>query len=519
MKKICLTAMAFIAAVTVYAQNRAVGYVYADLNKNGIKDKTEKGIANVAVTNGKEVVLTDAKGYYELPVGDDNIISVIKPSNYSVPKNADNLPQYFYIHKPKGSPAQLKYPGVAPTGPLPKSVDFALIPTKEDDNFTALIFGDPQVYSLEQVEYLKRSIINEVKGVKNVAFGLSMGDEVGEKLNLFGAYTSAVKEVGLPWYNIIGNHDMNMDVPVDSLSDESFEAHFGPDNYAFNYGKVHFIILDDVLYPDPRDGHGYYGGLREDQLKFVENDLKYVPKDRLVIMAFHIPLSEPQFLFRSSDRVRLFDMLKDFPYTFTMSAHTHMQRQDIYTKGEEWKQDKPHHHFNIGTASGDWYSGLSDKDGIPISTMRDGTPRGYAFIHFKGNKYVIDYKVSGLDPSVQMKIMAPKSIKKGADTTLYVDFFTGEKNDKVVYRIDQGEYKPLEHTFEFDPSYLAEVAEWKSITDKTKKARRPSNPAKSTHLWKGKLPTDITPGEHIIEVKATDIYKRTFTQQQKYTIE
>ncbi len=520
MKRISLVILVFLASTSAYAQDHASGYVYADVNNNGKRDNNEKGVAHVSVTNGQDVVLTNDKGFYTLPVTEDNIISVIKPTNYQVPKNADNLPQYFYIHKPKGSP-QLKYKGVAPTGPLPKSIDFALLPAKENNDFTALVFGDPQVYSLEQVDYFVRGVIKEVEGIKNVAFGLSMGDEVGEKLDLFDPYTKAVKRVGIPWYNIIGNHDLNMDAVKDSLSDESFEAHFGPDNYAFNYGKVHFIVLDDVLYPDPRDGHGYYGGLREDQLKFVENDLKYVPKDYLIVMAFHIPLSEPQFLFRSSDRVRLFDALKDFPHTLSLSAHTHMQRQDFYTKGAEWKQDKPHHHFNIGTASGDWYSGLSGQEGIPVSTMRDGTPKGYGFIHFKGNGYVIDYKVAGEDASIQMKIIAPKVLKKGNDTlaNVFVDFFTGDKNDKAYYRIDNGAYQVLEHSFEFDPFYLAEVAEWKGITDKTKKARRPSNPAKSTHLWKGILPANLAAGEHTIEVKVTDVYNRTFTQKQQYKIE
>lgn len=520
MKIISIISLVLFTTLTTQAQTSASGYVFNDANNNGKKDKTEKGVANVSVTNGQEVVLTNKTGFYQLPIGNDNIISVIKPTGYQVPKNADNLPQYFYIHKPLGSPV-LKYKGVAPTGPLPKSIDFALTLSPEKDDFTALIFGDPQVYSLEQVDYLINGVIKEVEGIKNVAFGISMGDEVGDKLNLFGAYTAAMKKVGLPWYNMMGNHDLDMDATTDSLSDESFEAHFGPDNYAFNYGKVHFIVLDDVMYPDPRDGHGYYGGLRADQLKFIENDLKHVPKDYLVVMTFHIPISEPNFLFRASDRALIFDMLKDFPHTLTISAHTHMQRQDFYTKGSEWKQDKPHHHFNIGTASGDFYSGLSGKDGIPVSTMRDGTPKGYGFIHFKGNEYTVDYKVAGKNAAVQMQITAPEIVKKSSDSlaNVYVNFFMGGKNDKVQYRIDSGEWKPLNYTVEFDPAYLAEVNTWKSITDKRLKARRPSNPAKSTHLWKGPLPKDLPSGIHTIEVKATDMFNHTFTEKSTYKIE
>lgn len=520
MNKISFLLIIIFASANLYAQTPASGYVFNDTNGNGKRDKTEKGIPNISVTNGQEVTRTDSKGFYQLPAGNDNIISVIKPSGYQVPLNADNLPQYYYIHKPQGSPL-LKYKGVAPTGPLPKSIDFGLKPSTEKDNYTALIFGDPQVYNQEQVDYFIKDVISEVEGIKNVSFGISMGDEVGDKLDLFSAYTAAVKRVGIPWYNMMGNHDLNADATTDSLSDKSFEAHFGPATYAFNYGKVHFIVLDDVLFPDPRDGHGYYGGLREDQLKFVENDLKYVPKDYLVVMTMHIPMSEPEFLFSTATRKRLFNAIKDFPNTLSISAHTHMQRQDFYVKGTEWLQDKPHHHFNIGTASGDFYSGLSDKNGTPISTMRDGTPKGYGYIHFKGNQYVIDYKVAGKNAAEQMRIIAPEKLKKNSDTLayLYVNFYTGAKNNKVQYRIDGGEWKNLEQTVEFDPFYLAEVATWKSITDKTKKARRPSNPAKSTHLWKGLISTALPAGGHSIEVKATDMFNRSFTQKSSYIIE
>ncbi|SMC69708.1 calcineurin-like phosphoesterase C-terminal domain-containing protein [Pedobacter nyackensis] len=520
MKKPGLLAITLMASTYIHAQTTASGYVFADANGNGKRDKTEKGIANVSVTNGQQVVLSDNKGFYQLPVGNDNIISVIKPSGYKVPLNADNLPQYYYIHKPQGSPI-LKYKGISPTGPLPKSIDFALKPSTEKDNYTALIFGDPQVYNQEQVDYFVRDVITEVEGIKDVSVGISMGDEVGDKLDLFPAYTTAVKRVGIPWYNMMGNHDLNADAPTDSLSDESFEAHFGPTTYAFNYGKVHFIVLDDVLYPDPRDGHGYYGGLRDDQLNFVENDLKYVPKDYLIVMTMHIPMSEPEFLFSSATRKRLFNAIKDFPNTLSISAHTHMQRQDFYMKGTEWLQDKPHHHFNIGTASGDFYSGLSDKNGTPVSTMRDGTPKGYGFIHFKGNQYVIDYKVAGKDAAEQMRITAPEKLKKNSDTLayVYVNFYTGTKNDKVQYRINDSEWKNLVQSMEFDPFYVAEVATWKTIADKTKKARRPSNPAKSTHLWKGPISTKLPIGEHTIEVKTTDMFNRTFTQKSSYVIE
>ena len=507
--------------VSAYLSAQSVtGYVYEDANRNGKKERKEKGLANVAVTNGSDVVLTDKAGKYELPVGSEAIIAVIKPSGYAVPLNSDNLPQFFYNHKPSGSPKS-EFPGVAPTGKLPKSVDFGLYASNEGDNFTALVFGDPQAYNLDEIDYFYRGVVAEVEGIKNVPFGLSLGDLVGNDLSLFNPYIQAVKKVGIPWYNLLGNHDLNFDAATDDRADETYEAHFGPANYAFNYGKVHFIVLDDVIYPDPRDSKGYWGGFREDQLQFIANDLKYVPKDHLIVLAFHIPLSEPDDdAFRDEDRNRLFSLLKDYPHTLSLSAHTHIQRQDFFDKKDGWLQEKPHHHYNVGTTSGDWYSGKLDEKGIPISVMRDGTQKGYAFINFNGNQYTVDYKVAGKPKEHQMQVFAPKVVAKGKRTKagVFANFFMGRKGDKVQYRVDGGEWKEMEHIEAQDPSYVELVYEW-DLTDKLMSGRRSSDPILSTHVWRGSLPANLEIGTHTIEIEATDMFGKVHTATKTYKID
>ena len=89
--KIQLIIFSFISTFA-FAQQTATGYVFEDVNRNGIKDKKEKGIAHISVSNGVEVVQTEADGKYTLPVQDDNIIFVIKPSQYMTQKNASQLP-------------------------------------------------------------------------------------------------------------------------------------------------------------------------------------------------------------------------------------------------------------------------------------------------------------------------------------------------------------------------------------------------------------------------------------------
>lgn len=521
MKRINLVVLSSLICAGAFAQSKVTGIVYNDANGNHKYDKKEAGIARVAVSNGVEVVLTDEKGRYELPIGQDNGIFVIKPEGYKVPVNEDNLPMFYYLHKPKGSPATLEFKGVAPTGKLPKSVDFALVPQQESDNYSALIFGDPQAYTAKEMEFFEKGIIEEVAGIKDMTFGLSLGDLVGNDLSLHQPYIKAVKKVGLPWYNLIGNHDMNFDVKSDSLSDETYEANFGPANYSFNYGKVHYIVLDDVLYPNPRTGKGYLGGFRKDQLDFVENDLKFVDKNKLVVLAFHIPLEHQNGnVFRPEDRQRLFDLLKDFPNTLSLSAHMHTQSQIFYDKKDGWHQEKPHHEYNAGTTSGDWYSGFLNEQGVPTSTMRDGTPKGYAFIHFKGNEYVIDYKVAGKPKEYQIEVFHPKVVGKDVSTRagIYANFFMGHVGNSVECRVDDGKWAKMSPANSADPAYVAELHPW-DTADELFPGRRPTNAVNSPHLWRAAIPTDLSLGTHQIEVRATDRYGRTFTQKSSYRIE
>ncbi len=503
------------------AQDVAVGYVFNDLNANGKKDKNEAGIAGVAVSNGVEVVISDSQGKYQLPVGDNNCIFVIKPEGYNVPANANNQPLFYYIHKPKGSPATFKYKGVEPTGKLPRSIDFALVSSPEPEKFTSLVFGDPQPYTEAEVDYFSRGILTEVKGKRNIGFGLSLGDIAGDNLNLHQSYIRVMKQVGIPWYNVMGNHDMNYDAPADSLSDETFESNFGPANYAFNYAKAHVIVLDDILYPDPRGRKGYWGGFRPDQLQFIENDLKYTDRNKLIIIAIHIPLfHENEDSFRDADRRKLFGLLKDFPNVLVMSAHTHLQRHDFYDKEDGWLQEKPLHEYNAGTTSGDWYSGELNDQGVPVSTMRDGTPKGYVFLNVSGNQYTLDYKVAGKSSDYQIAIFNPKIVPANKNTSALIvaNFFMGHKSNPVEFRIDNGSWEKMNYVENIDPKYMYDLLQWDQ-SDTLKKERRPSNPEICKHLWQVKIPTKLPVGEHTIEVRATDLFGRVFKQTSSYRIE
>ena len=520
MKKNLLVLLLLLSSFAIHAQQVASGYVYNDANKNGRKDRSEVGIPNVGVSNGTHVVLTDKDGRYSLPVFDGNTIFVIKPSGYSTPVDDHFIPQFYYHHKPSGSPDYLTFQGVAPTGELPKSVNFPLYKENEPENFSVVVFGDPQPYSIQDLDYFTQKIVQDVETRDNTLFGISLGDIVGDDLDLHPIYKERMKQLQLPWYNVMGNHDLNFDAPTDELSDETFELNFGSANYAFNYGNAHFIILDNILYPDPRDGRGYWGGYRTDQLLFLENNLKHVPKDKLIVLSQHIHMKDNTGnSYRLEDRQRLFDLLQDYENVLIMSAHTHLQEQIEYTEVHGWKGKQPLHEYNVGTTSGDWYSGKLDDNRLPDATMRDGTPQGYAYLNINGNSYDVDYQVAGREKEYQMNIYAPKVVQHKGRTTsqIVVNFFMGSADDKVEYRIGDGEWTPMRHFQGVDPSYNLKLVEW-DLAEELLPGRRPSNAVTSSHLWRGTVRLDLPPGTHVIEVRATDRYVQDHEGKRSYTI-
>jgi hypothetical protein len=58
---------------------RARGVVFHDANDNQVFDEGDKPLVGIRVSNGREIATTDESGRYELPVGDDTILFVLKP--------------------------------------------------------------------------------------------------------------------------------------------------------------------------------------------------------------------------------------------------------------------------------------------------------------------------------------------------------------------------------------------------------------------------------------------------------
>ena len=479
------------------AQQFATGTVFHDADGNGKLDDGEKPLAGVRVSNGREIVKTDEAGRYRLPVTDETIVFVIKPRGWRTPLNDMNLPQFYYNHKPQGSP-ELKFPGVAPTGPLPESIDFALTPQDEPEQFRAVLFGDPQPRDQKEVDYITHDVVEPLIGV-DASFGVTLGDITFNDLSLFEPLSRSIALIGIPWYNVIGNHDINFDADHDRHSDETFERVYGPAYYSFDYGPVHFLVLDDVEWLVNEQGKGRYrGGLGPEQMEFIRRDLSLIPDDQLVVLMMHIPLVNVE------DRQELYRLIEQRPFCLSISAHKHVHEHRYITKDDGWRGPEPHHHIINVTACGSWWRGAPDERGIPHATMSDGAPNGWSILSFDGTDYDLEFRAAGRPRDYQMQIHAPEVVSAGdvAETLVTANVFNGSQYTKVEMRLDHGgEWQPMQHVSRPDPTYLAT---WKAerALPKVSWTTLP-DPRPSTHIWEKKLPEELSAGMHLIDVRAT----------------
>ncbi|MBW3543813.1 MAG: calcineurin-like phosphoesterase family protein [Planctomycetes bacterium] len=524
MKRVLMTAGAVLTVAAGVVAGRlasgnaepqfATGVVFHDADDDGKWEEGEKTLPGVRVSNGRDIVATDEDGRYRLPIDDDTILFVLKPRGWRTPLSEHQLPQFYYIHKPAGSP-ELEYGGVAPTGPLPESVDFPLYPQREPETFRAILFGDPQPRNQQEIDYITHDVVETLIGA-DASFGVTLGDIVFDDLSLFESQARAIALLGIPWYNVIGNHDINYDARHVRHSDETFERVFGPAYYSFDYGPVHFLVLDDIewLVEDP-DGKGRYrGGLGEEQMEFVRNDLAAIPDDQLVVLMMHIPLTEVH------DRHGLYRLIEQRPLCISIAGHTHHHEHRFITRADGWRGPEPHHHIINVTVSGSWWRGAPDERGIPHATMADGAPNGYSIITFDGADYTLDFHAAGRPHDYQMQIHAPEAVAddRSEPTEVLVNVFNGSEKSTVEMRVGRsGEWTPMEHTLIEDPAYRAAYDLDVSLADNPWMDL--PEPKASTHIWKATLPKDLPPGVHLIKIRTTDMHGRTHTGRRAIRIE
>lgn len=393
MKHLLLIA-ALCAACTARAQRPTVeGYVTCQ----------GEPVAGVVVSDGDLVVRTDAEGRYEMasakPCG---YVFVSIPSGYEVA--ADGLiPRHFGYT----------------TRCAVDRIDFELRKVDNDD-FTLFIStdshlrGDPEENDLPQFRrwYLP-DITAEIRRTRGPVYSIHLGDMTTDIMwhrNDFALrkYLDAMKSYPTPFFHVPGNHDnerfIDMEVPDrlwDSLAQAPYRELIGPNYYSFNLGRVHFVMLDNVIVRrsvvkrgKPASRNDYM--LDERQLRWLGRDLETVESGTPLVICMHVPIfrfsgirEDGTAAYETAPAMQrmhdqMMPLLERFADVRFFTGHTHRFATIAV-------DDRIRQHTFVSTSAVSW------KINGPESRLvsEDGSPGGYNIFRFRGKRVSWQFKPNG----------------------------------------------------------------------------------------------------------------------------
>ena len=432
------TQQLFTTTVTVQSVDNKVpskqGY-----NIKGMVYCGDKGVEGVLVTDGVEITKTNADGHYWLNSKKSyEVVYLILPSGYDVPTQAA-MPKY-WVQTSSDVNNEEQH-------------NFELIKAS-NDNHTVIVATDIHLTNRSQkpnnLVQFREGFVNEIisnyTGKSNV-YCLNLGDfahdiywyryDIGWDSSLSKHPSDYINGLPCQFWSTMGNHDHDGHTPagddVDLRASGPYRKMVGPTHVAMNIGKVHYMLLDDIIYYNGYTGSNadvdaqfgdcnYNAGFRDDMLTWVKKELSYVDKSTPILVGLHIPLvnwigSDRNGEFNNLSNWQAFmDLFKDFKEVNFVTGHTHQTRfRPIPGYGTNMYE------HNIGAICGIWWNtsqhtGGNNNTSGKLNLCADGTPSGYYVYEANGTTRSWYYKYIGVPATKQFKSYDMNEVKKFFDT-------------------------------------------------------------------------------------------------------
>ncbi len=467
-RRFFIKTVSLISGGLVFSSKPGNLFAAASVQKiSGTVTAGNKKLKRVTVSDGFSVAFTNSDGRYELPYNKEaQFVFVSVPPGYEFPREKSIARFYHTITDNK------------------KPYDFHLVPLKKDDTrHQFIIWADPQVKDNNDVGQMLSTSVPDVQqfvqslGAGALIHGISVGDLVWDNHSLFRQYNEAVEKMNIPFFQALGNHDMDYNKGGDESSDDTFQSLYGPTYYSFNRGRAHYIVLDDVRYLGTE--RNYDGYITQQQLDWLKLDLEHVGKDSLIIICLHIPVHNAV-----KNNEDLYALLASFKNVHIMSGHTHYNINTI--KNEIFEH-------NHGTVCGAWWTG-------PV--CGDGTPRGYGVYEVDGNDLKWHYKSTGHDRDYQLSVNIEDL---NGQTRVIANVWNWDPEWKVEWWADDKYMGAPEQVKGFDPLSLILYKGDKLPADR----RAWIEPHKTNHLFLVHASTEVK----TIKVVATDRFGKKYESE------
>ena len=236
-----------------------------------------KPMGGVTVTDGYTFAQSDEQGIFTLDADDQALfISLVTPSGYLAPLEG-GIPQFYRTYDPAA-----------------KRYDFELQPWPgSGECYELLAIADPQPKTEEHFRRLRSEVMpalqaatdnGRTRGSNQAA--IVLGDIVWDSPELFAGVKAEFAKLEVPVYGVIGNHDHDLNKYTDREATENYRSHFGPTYYAFDMGRTHYIVLDDIVYHGAKK---YEERIDTMQLRWAAAYAERLPAGSRVCIAMHAP--------------------------------------------------------------------------------------------------------------------------------------------------------------------------------------------------------------------------------------
>lgn len=272
--------LAVIAIATSSASAATIhGLVYEDTNGDGKPSAGEPGIPGAVVAFDVQAFgETDRTGQFDLhvPDGQPGIVWVRVPDGYTP------------------GPVWARWNGKG-------DVDLGLVrlPAPVRGPFSFVVAADTHLYTAE--EYFGAADLAMAAAEATAldpppAFFTILGDITqGNKPAEFALVDRALAGLDVPYIPVPGNHDWYD-------GGKAWFAHYGPDNYSFDLGGVHFVVWNMSM--------------GEDSIAaYLSLELARVPKTMPIVALTHAPPSDP-----------VITVLRKLGVDYVLTGHTHSNR-------------------------------------------------------------------------------------------------------------------------------------------------------------------------------------------------
>ena len=120
-------------------------------------------------------------------------------------------------------------------------------------------------------------------------YGITLGDIVFDTPDLWSNMKEAMANRNQTINQPIGNPAPLQPEPTNSQAAANNQSQFGPRNYSFNRGNAHIVSMDNVFYVGgSTPSSNNKGGITDQQLEWLRQDLSHVAKDKLVIFCVYM---------------------------------------------------------------------------------------------------------------------------------------------------------------------------------------------------------------------------------------